>query len=170
MAMRNPMRPLTLALVGLLCLSPFAFAQSALTAPLSGSGSADLDKASGSYDHAADVGGYHAAADAAAEGATGGLGADLTHSEVGGDGFWAWLSLRLDVLVEQLSDLLGQDAAVDGGADVKVGDDGLDVDATLNDVNLGEIPYADVEAKANEGVAKVHETKATVEGMVPHVG
>ena len=168
--MRNLMRPLTLALAGLLCLAPLAFAQSAVTGTLSGGGSADLDKASGAYDYASDVGAHSAAAEAAVDGATGGASADLTHAEVGGDGFWAWLSLRLDAVVTKLSDILGKDVAADAGADVKASDKGLDVDAFANDVDLAGTPYADAEGKVNEAVAKVHETKGTVEGKVPQLG
>lgn len=172
--MRNLMRPLTLALAGLLCLAPLAVAQTATTGTLSGNGAADLDKVSGAYDYASETGGHHAAAEAATDEATGSLGADLTHSEIGDEGFWAWLSLRLDVLVQQLADLLGQDLSTDAGADVKLGGEGLaDVGATVGDVKVDGAASAsapEVEGKADEATAKLHETKGTVEGMVPHLG
>lgn len=162
--MRDPMRPLTLALVGLLCLMPAAYAQT-----VDGAGSAALDSATGASDLSAEKGKASATADAATDEATGGLQADAAHADPESeDGFWAWLSLSFNAFLERLGEALGADApGLDGGANVHVGEDGVEVDAAVGDVKVEGPHVGGASGKTDAVDGKVGETRGKVEGVAP---
>ena len=166
--MHPRIRPLALALAGLLCLTPLALAQDvATTGTLSGSGSASLGKAQGAADAAARTGDLRATLDATTEEARGAAGLDLAHADpTAEEGFWARLGLHLSAVVARLGELLGRDAATDADANVGVTANGLDLDARAGDLTLGADATAQA-TPADDARAKVHETRSAVEGKLP---
>lgn len=54
----------------------------------------------------------------------------VPHSDEG-KGFWAWLSLCFGAFLGHVGDVFGVDADVDGNVDLYAGQDGVDLDATL---------------------------------------
>lgn len=102
-------------------------------------------------DHA--VGGH---ASATTPQGSGLVDADAGHSEpaeAAEGGFFAWISLRFNLVILKLSELCGlagQEApATDGALDLRLGDDGLGLDGALAGLTLADTPYPEAESKAN---------------------
>lgn len=134
----------TLALVGLLCTTPFAFA-----------GTTDVK------------------ADLATDEAAGMAGVSTDHADPTAqpENLWGWLALRFSLVAQRLSEVFGmagQDApATDGEVSVALGQTGVDVGGSVAGLRLDGGQVDAVEGHANGALGQAHAKVGEAKGHLP---
>lgn len=83
-------------------------------------------------------------------------------------GFWGWISICLTAFVDKVGEMLGVEADVNGHADVYASEEGVDVDASLEDVDFDESALGDLDGMTFEAMGEVNDRRAQM-GLGGHL-